>query len=267
MEDLCNIAIHGAAGRVGRRLIDLAGRDAKWRIVAALEHANHPQLGQDSGLVAGCEANGVPLSSSLDVEADAIIDFSLPQAVASILQLAQAKNIPLVVATTGLDATAQDRIAQTAASIPVVWAPNMSLAVNLTMRLAQTAAAVLAQSNPDVDVEISETHHRFKADAPSGTALKFGQIIAEQMGQTDFAHGREGDTGQRPRNQIGYHALRAGDDPGQHTILFGMLGEKVEIRVAASNRDCYAHGALLAARFVANAKAGLYDMQDVLGLN
>ncbi|MCA9134297.1 MAG: 4-hydroxy-tetrahydrodipicolinate reductase, partial [Planctomycetales bacterium] len=171
------------------------------------------------------------------------------------------------VATTGLD-EAQTALLQTAAqAIPICWAPSMSLAVNLTMRLAQQAARALKQVPQGVDVEIIERHHRFKEDAPSGTALKFGEIIAQEMGITQHVHGREGQCGARGRDEIGYHAVRTGDDPGQHLIVFGMLGETIELRVAASNRDSYAQGALAAAKFLVGKSPGLYNMFDVLGLN
>jgi 4-hydroxy-tetrahydrodipicolinate reductase len=138
--------------------------------------------------------------------------------------------------------------------------------VNLTMKLTEVAAQALQNLPSGVDVEIIERHHRFKEDAPSGTALRFGQIIADQMGQTKQTHGREGRPGQRSRGEIGYHAIRTGDNPGEHTIVFGMLGETIELRVAATGRDCYAQGALLAAKWLAEKPAGLYDMNDVLGL-
>jgi 4-hydroxy-tetrahydrodipicolinate reductase len=142
----------------------------------------------------------------------------------------------------------------------------MSTTVNVAMKLARIAGEALRNLPTGVDVEIIESHHRFKEDAPSGTALKFGQILSDAMGITEHVHGRSGRPGARPRNEIGYHAVRAGDDPGQHTILFGMLGEKLELRVAASNRDCYAQGALLAAQWVIGKPPGLYGMNDVLDL-
>jgi 4-hydroxy-tetrahydrodipicolinate reductase len=142
----------------------------------------------------------------------------------------------------------------------------MSLAVNLTMKLAETAARALAVNMSNVDVEIIERHHRFKADSPSGTALRFGELIARTMGQSQSRHGREGLVGARTPSEIGYHAVRAGDDPGQHTILFGMPGELIELRVAATSRDCYAAGALQAAKFLMGKGPGLYSMSDVLGL-
>jgi 4-hydroxy-tetrahydrodipicolinate reductase len=141
----------------------------------------------------------------------------------------------------------------------------MSMTVNLTMKLVEMAGKALNNHDSAIDVEIIERHHRFKADSPSGTALKFGEIVANAMGQTTHQHGREGMVGQRPPNEIGYHAIRAGDNPGQHTILFGLLGETMELKVAASNRDCYATGAIAAAKFVAKQPAGLYNMYDVLG--
>jgi 4-hydroxy-tetrahydrodipicolinate reductase len=140
----------------------------------------------------------------------------------------------------------------------------MSLAVNLTMKLAELAGT--AMKDRDADVEILERHHRFKEDAPSGTALKFGRIIAGAMGQTGHRHGREGRPGKRPHGEIGYHAIRVGDNPGEHTVVFGMLGETIELTVRATNRDCYAAGALAAAKFLAGKKAGLYGMDDVLEL-
>jgi 4-hydroxy-tetrahydrodipicolinate reductase len=142
----------------------------------------------------------------------------------------------------------------------------MSTAVNVAMKLTQIAAEALKDLPSGVDVEIIERHHRFKEDSPSGTALRFGQIVAEQMGQTGHIHGRSGRPGKRPQNEIGYHAVRTGDNPGEHTIIFGMLGEVLEIRVAASNRDCYAQGALLAAEWLLGKPPGLYSMNDVLGL-
>jgi len=263
---MIKIAVHGAAGRVGCRLIDLVGKDQGLELVAAMEQPNHSKLGSDSGTVAGTEPNGILLSSQLDSKADVMIDFSLPEAVNGMLNLCETEKIPLVLATTGFDKDVEQNIHHVAKTVPIVWAPNMSLAVNLVMKLTETAAKALTQVESGVDVEIIETHHRFKADSPSGTALKFGEIVQNQMGQDSAAHGREGQVGGRPVSEIGYHAVRAGDDAGQHTILFGMMGEKIELKVAASNRDCYATGAMTAARFVTTAEPGLYSMYDVLGL-
>jgi 4-hydroxy-tetrahydrodipicolinate reductase len=260
------IAIHGAAGRMGQRLVALVSAQSDLKLVAALEHAAHPGLGTDVGAIAGIGPIHVLLASTLSEPLDVVIDFSVPKATCAILATCLEKKIPLVVATTGLGADQQEQIRQAAKKIPLLWAPSMSLAVNLAMKLAETAGRALKDHPSGADVEIIERHHRFKEDAPSGTALKFGEIIAGVMGQTDHRHGRSGRPGQRPHPEIGYHALRVGDNPGEHTIVFGLLGETLELTVRATNRDCYAHGALAAARFLARQKPGLYNMNDVLGL-
>jgi 4-hydroxy-tetrahydrodipicolinate reductase len=258
------IAIHGAAGRMGRRLVALSAADPELSVAAALESAGHPELGEDAGVIAGVGPVGTPLSAALDPEVDVVIDFSVPAAAAAIAQTCLEKGIPLVCATTGLDEAQTAKLHQAAEKIPVLWAPNMSLAVNLTMKLAEIAAEAL--KDKDADVEILERHHRFKEDAPSGTALKFGRIIADVMGQSVHRHGREGRPGKRPHDEIGYHAIRAGDDPGQHTIVFAMPGETVELAVRATNRDCYAQGALTAAKFLVGKPPAVYAIRDVLGL-
>lgn len=258
------IAINGAAGRMGQRLIALSSQDPQLKLVAAVDVPGHPRLGQDAGQTAGVGPLDVAFSDSLSVEPDVVIDFSLPDGAEAIVRVCRDKKVPLVLATTGLEPPQIEAIRATAKDIPLLWAPNMSLAVNLTMKLAAVAAAAL--KDQDADVEILERHHRFKADSPSGTALKFGQIIAGEMGQTEARHGREGRVGERPHGEIGYHAIRVGDNPGEHTIVFGMLGETVELTVRATNRDCYALGALAAAKFLVGKPAGMYSMADVLGL-
>jgi 4-hydroxy-tetrahydrodipicolinate reductase len=258
------IAIHGAAGRMGHRLIALAANDPELRLAGAVDRRDHPKLGQDAGVLAGVGESGVVLQSQLPQAVDVVIDFSVPQAVDAILAACLARKVALVVATTGLEEPQIARIRAAAATIPVLWAPSMSLAVNLTMKLAETAGRALADK--DADVEILERHHRFKEDSPSGTALKFGRIIAGVMGQTAHRHGREGRPGPRPHHEIGYHAIRVGDHPGEHTIVFAMMGETIELTVRASNRDCYALGALAGAKFLHGKPAGLYSMDDVLGL-
>ena len=256
------LGIHGAAGRMGQRLIALGGADPELQLVAALEYDGHPQLGQDAGLVSDGVPVHVPLTTDWVEPPQVVIDFSLPQGAEAIVKRCVAANAALVLATTGLSETQKESVRQASKTIPMVWAPSMSLAVNLTMKLAEQAGRALR--NQDADVEVLERHHRHKEDAPSGTALKFGEILAEAMGITEFRHGREGQTGARPHNEICYHAIRTGDDPGQHTIVFGMDGETVELTVRASNRDCYARGALAAAKFVVNQPPGLYSMADVL---
>ena len=173
--------------------------------------------------MAGVGSIGVPLASELPQGIDAVIDFSVPQGTAAILAQCVARKLPLVVATTGLAADVQDRIRAASKQIPTLWAPNMSLAVNLAMKLAEMAARALKDHPSGADVEIIESHHRYKEDAPSGTALKFGEIIAAVMGQAQHRHGRSGRPGKRPHGEIGYHALRTGDNPGEHTIVFGLL--------------------------------------------
>jgi len=258
------IAIHGAAGRMGQRLVALAAADEELSLVATLEADGHPRLGEDAGLVAGAGLLGVPLSANLETQADAVIDFSLPEAAERIIALCRERQLPLVMATTGLNETQTQELRAAAERIPLLWAPNMSLAVNLAMKLAETTGRALRDK--DADVEILERHHRFKEDSPSGTALKFGRIIADVMGQRKHRHGREGRPGKRPHHEIGYHAIRVGDNPGEHTIVFAMLGEVIEISVRATNRDCYALGALAAAKFLVGKPPGLYGMNDVLGL-
>jgi 4-hydroxy-tetrahydrodipicolinate reductase len=259
------VAIHGAAGRMGQRLVAIGLGDPELEIVGALEAAGHTKLGQDAGQVAGVGPLGVHLASELSQPADVLIDFSVPAGTMTILDLCLARSLPLVIATTGFSDEQRERIRNASQKIPILWSPSMSLAVNLAMRLSATAAEALRNHSGGVDVEILERHHRFKEDAPSGTALKFGEIIAGKMGQTEARHGREGRLGARPRGEIGYHAVRTGDNPGEHTIVFGLIGETLEITVRASNRDCYAHGALAAAKFLARQKPGLYGMENVLG--
>lgn len=260
------LAINGAAGRMGQRLVALGHADQGLEIVAALEHSGCPRLGTDAGVVAGIGEIGVPLTSELAAQVDAVIDFSVPAAAVGVTELCVSRKIPLVMATTGLTDAQRETLAAAAHKIPLVWAPNMSVAVNLTMKLATVAAAALKDNAAGVDVEVIERHHRFKEDAPSGTALRFGELIAAEMGQTRHQHGRVGLTGQRPRDEIGYHALRVGDNPGEHTIVFGLMGETIELTVRATNRDSYALGALEAAKFVAKKGPGHYTMYDVLGL-
>lgn len=260
------LAIHGAAGRMGQRVMALASQDPTFSVVAALESADHPALGKDAGLLAGVGEIGVPLGVAGESDADVVIDFSVPDAAVAVISHCIRHGRPVVVATTGFDAQQQEYLRRASEEIPIVWSPSMSTAVNVTMKLARIAGEALRDLPSGVDVEIVERHHRFKEDAPSGTALKFGQIISDAMDVTEETHGRSGRPGPRPRNEIGYHAVRAGDNPGEHVILFGLLGETIELRVAATNRDCYAQGALLAARWLRDKKAGLYSMNDVLGL-
>ena len=261
------LAIHGAAGRMGRRLVALGSADPQLKIVAAIDSPSHPELGKDAGLLAGVKELGLPLADSLgDKKPKVVIDFSVPAAAEAVTNCCVGQKIPLVMATTGLSEPQKERLREAAKQIPVVWSPSMSMTVNLAMKLVEQAGRTLKDVPGGVDAEIIERHHRMKEDSPSGTALKFGEILAGAMGQTVHRHGRQGMVGKRPPHEIGYHAVRVGDNPGEHTIVFGLLGETLEITVKASNRDCYALGALAAAKFVARQPPGLYSMYDVLGL-
>ena len=263
---MTRVTIHGAAGRMGCRLVAIGSQDEAIELVGAMESENHPKLGADAGIVAGVGELGIKIDTALPEATQVVIDFATHEAMDALLENCLASNTAMVIATTGLSADQQQAIRDAARSLAIVWAPSMSLTVNLTMKLTEIAAAALSKQGQRVDVEIIEKHHRFKADAPSGTALRFGEIISERMELDNPVHGREGLTGERPANQLGYHAVRIGDNPGEHSILFGLLGETLELRVAASNRDCYALGAFAAAKFVASQSAGLYSMYDVLGL-
>ena len=260
------LAIHGAAGRMGQRVTALAALDAEVQIVAALEWATHRRLGQDAGFLAGIGDIGVPLSVVGESDADVVIDFSVPDAAVAVVAHCLEFKKPLIMATTGFEPDQRRYVEQAADTIPLVYAPSFSPAVNLVMKLTEIAGGAPKSLPAGVDVELIERHHRFKEDAPSGTALKFGEIAAQAMGLTSHVPGREGRPGVRSRGEIGYHAVRVGDNPGEHTIVFGMLGETIELKVAASNRDCYAGGAILAAKWLVGKPPGMYGMTDVLGL-
>ncbi len=259
------VAVNGAGGRMGQRVVALTLADPEMTLGAALEASGSPLIGRDAGELAGAGTCGVAIASELSCHVDVVIDFSTPAGLKSIVNCCAERKIPLVVATTGITDQLRAEVDEAAQVTPVVMAPSMSLAVNLVMKLVREAARVLRNNPAGVDVEVIERHHRFKEDAPSGTALEFGRIVAEEMGQQDHVHGREGRIGQRPRGEIGYHALRTGDNVGEHTIVFGMMGETIDLAVRGHTRDSYAYGALAAARFVVSRPAGMYSMADVLG--
>ncbi|QDU56350.1 4-hydroxy-tetrahydrodipicolinate reductase [Aeoliella mucimassa] len=252
---------------MGHRLIALGTAADGIDVVAAIDSGKNPKCGQDAGTLAGVGDIGVPLSAEWPEAVDAVIDFSVPEATDALIAECVARGFPLVFATTGLSPQQEAAIAEASQTIPIVKAASMSTAVNLTMKLTEIAATALKDHPTGADVEILERHHRFKEDSPSGTALAFGKIVSQAMGQSNEQHGRSGRPGARPHDEIGYHAIRTGDNPGEHTIVFGLLGETIELRVAATNRDCYAQGAFQAAAWLKGKAAGLYNMQDVLGLN
>ena len=260
------VGINGAAGRMGQRLVHLTCEDKDLTLGAALESANHPRLGQDIGEIAGLGKLDVPLRTDLPLNPriDVLIDFSIPEGTMTVLPVCVERRIPLVVATTGHTAEQRRDIEAAAHQTALLMAPNMSLSVNVLFQLVRQAATLLKDKG--FDVEIVERHHRFKKDAPSGTALHFARIVQEVMGQTELRHGREGLVGERPPHEIGIHALRTGDNVGEHTILFSALGESLELVHKGHSRDSYARGALLAAKFLAGKPAGRYTMNDVLGL-
>jgi 4-hydroxy-tetrahydrodipicolinate reductase len=261
------LVIQGASGRNGRRLIALGSLDPEVQLVGAIVRPTSHAVGQDAGIVAGGAAIGLAIDHHWPSTFESVIDFSSPEGCMEALDECLQHQASIVIATTGLQPTQISRIHEAAKQIPVCFAPNTSVAVNIGMKLVERAARALKHIPGGVDVEIIERHHRFKEDSPSGTAIKLGQLIASEMQIENHVHGREGLVGRRTHNEIGYHAVRVGDDVGQHTVVFGMMGETVEIRVAASNRDCYATGAIAAAKFLANQGPGLYSMADVLGLD
>jgi 4-hydroxy-tetrahydrodipicolinate reductase len=241
---------------MGLRLIQLIAPDSSLRLAAALDRANHPQLGEDAGALAGISPLGVGLSSAwpTDIAIDVMIDFSAPPGTLAIAESCRQRRVPLVVGTTGLDASQRRLLEHAAPEIPLLIAPNMSRAVNLLMRLVGEAARSLGTA---ADIAIVERHHRTKKDAPSGTALRLAECARQGRASSQPPAGSE--------SEISIHALRIADSPGEHTVVFAMLGETLELSHRALNRDGFARGALDAAKYLAGKPAGLYSMEDVLG--
>jgi 4-hydroxy-tetrahydrodipicolinate reductase len=266
---MIRVAIAGAAGRMGRSLIVACHELSGIQVSAATERAGSSSLGMDAGALAGVGRLGVPivdqLGSVLD-RFDVLIDFSVPGATLQQLEQCRKTGRRMVIGTTGFTGEEREAIACAARDIGIVFAPNMSVGVNLCFKLVDLAAQVLGDQ---YDVEILEAHHRHKVDAPSGTALKMGEIVAAAR-QRDLVrcavYAREGRTGERDRGAIGFATIRAGDIVGEHTVLFASSGERVEITHRATNRMTFANGAARAAAWVAEKQRGLFDMQDVLGL-
>ncbi len=263
-----NIAIAGASGRMGRVLLEAVASAPDLRLHAALERAGSPFLGRDAGEMAGV-AQQVAIAADLDVAlkgASVLIDFTRPEATLAHIEACRQRQVAMVIGTTGFDTVGKAAIAEAARAIPIVFAPNMSVGVNLVFKLLDMASRVL---NEGYDIEIIEAHHRHKVDAPSGTALRMGEVIAQALGRDlkeCAVYGREGVTGERQPSTIGFATVRGGDIVGDHTALFAGVGERVEISHKAGSRMTFALGALRAARFLAGKQSGLYDMQDVLGL-
>lgn len=265
---MLNVAIAGASGRMGRALIEAVTQAADLRLSAALERPGSPFAGRDAG-----ELVGTPCGVTVRTDPEAalpgsqvLIDFTRPEGTLKHLALCRAQGIAMVIGTTGFTPEQKALIREAAEEIGIVFAPNMSVGVNVVLKLLDMAARVLAEG---YDVEIIEAHHRHKVDAPSGTALRMGEVVAAALGR-DLAqcavYGREGVTGERLPSTIGFATVRGGDIVGDHTVLFAGIGERIEITHKASSRATFAMGALRAARFLAEHPRGLYDMQDVLGL-
>jgi 4-hydroxy-tetrahydrodipicolinate reductase len=266
---MSRIAVVGAAGRMGRTLVQAVHEAPGVDLTVAVERIGSSLVGADVGELAGVGRLNVPIEDDLAAAVgrfDTLIDFTTPAATLAHLGLCRAHGKRAVIGTTGLDVAGREQIAAAGRDIGVVFAPNMSVGVNLCLRLLAVAARVMGE---DADIEIVEAHHRHKVDAPSGTALRMGEVIAETLGRNlaeVAVYGREGRTGERDRQTIGFETIRAGDVVGEHTVWFATEGERVEITHKASSRMTFAKGAVRAAQWLRDRPAGLYDMQDVLGL-
>jgi 4-hydroxy-tetrahydrodipicolinate reductase len=265
---LHQIAVAGASGRMGRMLIEAVQNADDCRLAGALDVAGSPALGNDASAFLG-HASGVAITADLKAgleNARTLIDFTRPEGTMEHLKVCRALGVNLVIGTTGFTEAQKADIADAAKDIAIMLSPNMSVGVNVTLKLLELAAKALATG---YDIEIIEAHHRHKVDAPSGTALKMGEVIADALGRElkDCAvYERHGHTGERDPSSIGFATIRGGDIVGDHTVLFAGIGERIEVTHKSSSRVTYAQGSLRAVRFLAGQKNGLYDMFDVLGL-
>lgn len=262
------IAIVGASGRMGRMLIEAVMNAPDCQLSAAMDRAGSPSIGQDAAAFLGVQS-GVLVSADVRAglaQSDVLIDFTRPEATLEHLALCETLGVKLVIGTTGFSEAEKARIREGAQKVGIVMAPNMSVGVNVVLKLLQQAARSFSHG---YDIEIIETHHRHKVDAPSGTALKMGEVIADELGrdlQACAVYGREGVTGERDPSTIGFATVRGGDVVGDHTVLFAGIGERIEITHKSSSRATYAQGSLRAARFLADKPTGLFGMDDVLSL-
>lgn len=261
--------VTGAGGRMGKRLVALLRESAEFQVVGAVERKDHVDLGRDAGEVAGVGPSGVPIVDALAKalpDAQVVLDFTAPAAAMQHLEVASRSGVAMVLGTTGLTEADLRKAKDLCARIPCVQSPNMSVGVNVLYGVLAQVARTLGEG---YDIEVIEAHHHFKKDAPSGTADRMAKVLAEALGR-DLkqvgVYGRHGLVGERKQTEIGVHAIRAGDIVGEHTILFGGMGERIEIIHRAHSRDNFAHGALRAAGWVVGKAPGLYDMLDVLGL-
>ena len=260
------LVIVGAAGRMGQRLVTLAAEIEALRLVGAVDRADHPQMGQDAGTIARIEPQGVALTRDFPDEAEVLIDFSLPEGALRTVDYCRSHNVALVMGTTGLNDTQKEALQSAASTIPVVYGTNMGVGMNTLFAIVGKVAAMLG---PDYDIEIIEQHHRFKKDAPSGSAASLAESICAEIGRSledTLVYGREGKDALRKPGTIGMHAIRAGDIVGKHEVIYSTLGETVTISHTAHNRDVFVRGALRAAQWLAGKKAGMYTMREVLGL-
>ena len=263
-----NIAVAGSSGRMGRALLEAVERAPDMRLTAALERTGSPYLEKDAGTLIGTPCD-VAITDDVDAAlggSDVLIDFTRPEGTLVHLACCRAKSMKMVIGTTGFSPEQKEELKAAAKHIPIVLAPNMSVGVNITLKLLEMTAKVL---NEDYDIEIIEAHHRHKIDAPSGTALLMGEVMAKALGKdlSEIAvYSREGHTGERAPGAIGFATVRGGDIVGDHTVMFAGTGERIEISHRAGSRATFAEGALRAARFLEARQSGLFDMQDVLGL-
>jgi 4-hydroxy-tetrahydrodipicolinate reductase len=266
---MTRIAITGAAGRMGRSLIEACTQTDGVDVTVALEHPDNSLLGSDAGDLVGVGKLGVLIGADLAAvveDFDVLIDFTRPAPTLANLEVCRQAGRRMVIGTTGFSEAEKGQIKAASRDTAVVFAPNMSIGVNVCLKLLDMAARVLGD---EVDIEVIEAHHRHKVDAPSGTALRMGEVVADALGRNlkDCAvYGREGHSGERDRKTIGFETIRAGDIVGDHTVLFAGAGERIEITHKASSRMTFANGALRAAGWLTDRKTGLFDMQDVLGL-
>lgn len=267
--DAIRVAVAGAGGRMGRTLIAAVHATEGLRVTAATEHRDSALVGVDAGDLVGIGTIGAPVRPDLDevlADFDVLIDFTTPRATMHHLELCRDARCRMVIGTTGLTPEQRETVSEAAIDTALVLAPNMSVGVNLCFKLLDLAARVMGD---DVDIEVIEAHHRHKVDAPSGTALRMGEVVADALGRDldkVAVYGRHGQTGARERRTIGFETIRAGDTVGEHSVWFAADGERVEIAHKATNRMTFARGACRAARWIAARERGQFDMQDVLGL-
>ena len=266
---MIRVAVTGSAGRMGSRIIALVQEEENLKLTGATERDGHPAVGQDAGEKAGVGFLGIPILHGLEPvieDCDVVIDFTTPAASIRHTEIASNAGKAIVIGTTGFSREETERVRELSARCPCILCPNMSVGVNVLFKILGEVAPILGSG---YDVEIFEVHHRFKKDAPSGTALRMAQIIAGAMGrdlEKVGTFGRKGIVGERPHDEIGIHTLRAGDIVGEHTVVFGGMGERIELTHRAQSRDNFVRGAIRAAKFAVHAGNGLYDMLDVLGL-